>query len=93
MLCQCCVNKLGNYRLKDNKGNILASYRPTEPQWWITSFNPYFPAMQACDLSVSFTVDFSEKPGMYDAFRKKWGNEDDTPWTFDPENPIATLNF
>lgn len=28
--------------LKDTSENLIASYNPSEPQWWITSFNPYF---------------------------------------------------
>ena len=45
--------------LKDNKGNLIASYNPSDPQWWITSFNPAFQNMKAENLRASFTVDFS----------------------------------
>jgi RHS repeat-associated protein len=79
--------------LKDNKGNLLASYSPSDPQWWITSFNPSDKNVNANNLQVSFTVNFSGNKDIFDAFYKTWGNQKDTPWTFDKKNYTATLNF
>ena len=76
--------------LKDNKGNIIASYDPGTPQWWITSFNPNRPDLKAEDLTASFTVTFNSQ-NMYDDFYKEWGN--DTSWEFDSKNSSATLTY
>ncbi len=81
--------------LKDNKGNLIASYNPSEPQWWIIAFNPYKQDVNAGDLRVTYTIDFSgnkEKQGMFDAFYKQW-NGQDSRWTFDEKNYKATLEF
>lgn len=79
--------------LKDNKGNLIASYNPSESQWWITSFNPSYKNVKAENLSTSFTVNFAGNTGMFDAFYKQWGGKKDSPWIFDKKNYTATLNF
>ena len=35
-------------------GNQIASYNPSDPLWWITSFNPAYQNVNANDLSASF---------------------------------------
>ncbi|MDF2531106.1 MAG: repeat-associated core domain protein, partial [Clostridia bacterium] len=80
--------------LNDNKGNPIASYNPSEPQWWITAFNPDKQNVNAGDLRVTYTVDFSgnkENEGMFDAFYKAF--KKNSMWTFDTKNNTATLNF
>ncbi|WP_081741712.1 DUF4474 domain-containing protein [Ruminiclostridium josui] len=82
--------------LNDNKGNLIASYNPSEPQWWITAFNPYKQDVNARDLRVTYTVDFSgnkENKGMFDAFYKQYAGQKNSPWTFDKKNYTAMLNF
>ncbi|WBW98149.1 RHS repeat-associated core domain-containing protein [Oceanirhabdus sp. W0125-5] len=56
--------------LKDNGGNtIINNYKPNQNQWWITGFNPKFKDdIQASNLKAIYTVDFSGKEDMYDAF-------------------------
>lgn len=62
--------------LKDNEGNIIADYDPgndgdedtPREQWWITSFNPEYKDIKAEDLNVTFEIDFTDNPEMYDAF-------------------------
>jgi hypothetical protein len=67
----------------------IASYTPQEPQWWITSFNPYHQGVNANDLIASFTVNFSSNIGMFDAFYKRWGP--DSRWIFDHSAHKAIL--
>ena len=74
------------------KGKTIASYSPSKPQWWITSFNPFYQGVDPDDLSVSYTVDFSGNTGMYDEFSAAW-RVGDTPWMFDIQNYTATLSF
>jgi hypothetical protein len=75
--------------LRYTDGTHIASYTPQEPQWWITSFNPYHQGVNANDLIASFTVDFSSNIGMFDAFYKQWGG--DSPWIFDHSTHKAIL--
>ena len=77
--------------LKDNNGNLIESYSPSKPQWWLTSFNPFYQDVQASNLSVSYTVNFSSDAGMYDAFYGTYRN--DSKWKFDSNKHTATLNF
>ena len=56
--------------LKDNNGNTIFNYKPSEKQWWVNGFNPYWQDVQASELIANYTVDFSGKEGMYSAFIK-----------------------
>ena len=61
--------------LVDNKGHEISDYRPTEEQWWITSFNPSYKDVEASSLTATYTINFSSNEydkGMYDAFREQW---------------------
>ena len=78
--------------ISDNNGNLIASYNPSEPQWWITSFNPDYQGVSADSLNATFTVDFLGNTDMYDAFYKQWYGQDDR-WTFDSKSYTATLGF
>lgn len=75
------------------QGNAIATYNPSDPQWWITSFNPNYKNVDASDLSVSFNVDFSRNTGMFDAFYNEWSGRRNTPWSFDKNNYTAMLNY
>ena len=75
------------------QGNVIATYNPSDPQWWITSFNPDYKNVDASNLSVSFTVNFSGNTGMFDDFYNEWSGKSNTPWTFDKKNYTATLNY
>nr|WP_314466497.1 RHS repeat-associated core domain-containing protein [uncultured Clostridium sp.] len=74
-------------------GKQIATYNPSEPQWWITSFNPNYKNVDANNLKVSFTVNFSGNTGMFDAFYKQYAGQKNSPWTFDKKNHTVTLNF
>lgn len=78
--------------LNDNNVSLIDYYNPSEPQWWITAFNPYRQNVNAGDLRVTYTIDFSGNKGMFDAFYKQWYGQD-ALLTFDEENYTATLNF
>ncbi|SHL12857.1 protein of unknown function [Anaerocolumna jejuensis DSM 15929] len=61
--------------LVDNEGHEISDYRPTEVQWWITSFNPAYKDVEASNLTATYTINFSGNEydkGMYDAFREQW---------------------
>lgn len=67
-------------------------YNPSEPQWWITGFDPSYKNVKADDLTATFTVDFSGNKDMFDSFYKYWGDAN-SPWTFDPKKYTATYSF
>jgi RHS repeat-associated protein len=77
--------------LTDKNGNLIASYNPSENQWWITSFNPFRQNVKAGDLRASFTVDFSGKRDMYNSFYNEY--KEDPRWVFNQNDYTATLNF
>jgi hypothetical protein len=47
-------------------GEEIANW--SEDHWWITSFNPYEQGVQASDLSVTYTVDFTGNETLYNDF-------------------------
>lgn len=77
--------------LNDNNGNQILSFSPSNNQWWITGFNPYYQDVQASNLIATYTVNFSGNKDMYDKFYSTWRR--DKRWTFDSKNYKATLTF
>ncbi len=57
-------------RTKD--GDLVANYEPEDPQWWITSFNPEYKDVKAEDLTVNFTVDFSQSSESRAMYKEFW---------------------
>ena len=75
--------------LKDKKGNIIAKYNPDNPQWWITAFNPNKQDVEADDLIVTYTIDFTKDKTMFNDFKNALDIRYDRRWSFD--NYIATF--
>ncbi|HWQ71442.1 MAG TPA: RHS repeat-associated core domain-containing protein, partial [Desulfitobacteriaceae bacterium] len=78
--------------LRDNKGNPIANYNPSAPQWWITAFNPYYQSVQAGNLTATYTVNFENDTGMYNAFINSDAFKGDKRWSISP-NDKNTLIF
>ena len=76
------------------KGKTIATYKPTQKQWWITCFNPYYQSVKSKQLTVSFTVNFTNKK-MFNDFYNKYGigKYKDKRWSFDKKNHQATFTF
>lgn len=71
--------------LIDNEKHVISDYRPTEEQWWITSFNPSHKDVEASNLTATYTMTFSTDEyhkEMYEAFREEWEGMNDN-LTFD----------
>jgi hypothetical protein len=77
--------------LVDSDRKPVANYNPQDPQWWITSFNPFRPNVDATDLMAMYIVDFSGSKGMFDALRNQKNSSD--YWIFDPDSYTAMLHF
>ena len=56
------------------KGKTIATYKPAQKQWWITCFNPYYQSVKSKQLTVSFTVTFTNKK-MFNDFYNKYGRK------------------
>ena len=66
------------------QGNEIIDYSATT--WWLTGFNPAYQNVMASDLTVAYTITFSN-PGMLNAFRQKQDND----WVFNGQT--ATYIF
>ena len=77
--------------LNDTNGNQLFSYNPSEKQWWITGFNPYYQDMNASNLIATYTVTFNDIE-MFRAFYLAWYGVSKN-WSFDADTLTATLVF
>ena len=69
--------------LNDKDGNLIFSYSPEDPQWWITGFNPKFMNMDASNLIATITIDFSSSETgktLYEGFYSKYST--DKRWSF-----------
>jgi hypothetical protein len=84
-------------RLESAGGEKYFDWAPSEPNWWITGFDPQRQTVQAKNLTATYTVDFTGQQGLYEAFHEKWKdlkkNNDGYYWTFNVAKPIATFNF
>lgn len=49
---------------------IIDPLRKSADKWWVTGFNPDYQDVKASQLTATYTVDFSGKQGLYDAFIK-----------------------
>lgn len=68
-------------------GKPIFNYNPEDPQWWITGFNPKYQDVNYEDLEVRGSIDFSENPQFWEAFKEN--NIGEEGWCFDEENHVA----
>ena len=69
-------------------GTTIIDYSDTT--WWITGFNPNYSNVLPDQLTVTFTIDFSSRPGM---FRDFYSQCADDGWSFDLKNHLAIYSF
>ena len=65
---------------KIGSDEILFDYSPEEFQWWINGFDPSHQYANAENLQLTVTIDFSNNPDIYAAFKEAWGEKG---WKFD----------
>jgi hypothetical protein len=70
---------------------IFDPLRKSTDKWWITGFNPNYQDVKASQLTATYTVDFSGKEGMYNAFYSIWKKDD--RWKFNSKTYKATFTF
>ena len=66
-----------------DSGEVLFEYNPSRKKWWITGFDASHQNARASNLEMTVTVDFSGRPELFEGFYKKYGNNAESPWTFD----------
>lgn len=64
------------------KGELVYTYNPTDPQWWITGFYPELQGVDKDDLQVKGSIDLSEHPEIFNAFRDKYENDPNSSLCF-----------
>ena len=57
---------------KMNRFKPLFLWRPTEPQWWITGFNPEYQDVNYKNLRVEGMIDFSREPRLWGQVYNKY---------------------
>ena len=72
--------------LYDSNGNVILSYDPEDPQWWITGFDPMTQGVPADDLIVIGSIDMSSNPELFESFKKAYGQWENSALCFDEEN-------
>ena len=70
-------------------GENIITY--SENTWWLTGFNPKYRNVLAENLTATFTIDFSQRTGMYESFSTEF--EGATGWSFDDDAQTATFIF
>jgi hypothetical protein len=80
--------KLG---LMDKNGNMIIQ-RGASDNWWVTGFNPRYLDANPADLTAIYTLDFSQHPEMFEAFRRKYEGVD-LRWRFDLSTCTAVFIF
>ena len=78
--------------LTDTSGNVIVdNYSPEENQWWITGFNPKYQNMDASKLIATYTVDFTGREELYEAFKNNYPENENI--IFDNVNHIVKITF
>ena len=73
-----------------DSGDVLFSYTPTQPQWWINGFDPSNQDAKAENLISTVTIDFSNNDELFEGFYGTYGSTSkEKLWEFDGK--VATL--
>ena len=93
-LAETKLNLRMNMELRLN-GTVIATYEPNSRQWWITCFNPYYQNVDAGELSVTYTIDFSSHKKMFkDFYRQIIADKQKKDfWNFVKKKYTATLYY
>ena len=93
-LAETKLNLRMNMELRLN-GTVIATYETNSSQWWITCFNPYYQNVDAGELSVTYTIDFSSHKKMFKDLYNQINQKKKLKsfWKFDNKNYVATMIF
>jgi hypothetical protein len=82
-------------KLEDHKTNKeIINFEPNKELWWVTGFHPYAIDRKPEELTATYTVDFSKRPDLYNAFYQKYHiDREDTRWEFIKETSKAIFRF
>lgn len=68
--------------LSYTNGENIFSYESDDNQWWINGFNAQEQNIQAVDVTMTVTIDFSDQKDLWENFEKKYNNGKYTEWEF-----------
>ena len=74
------------------QGSTIIDYKPSEKQWWITGFNPYYQNVQSNQLKATFKVKFNSSK-MFESFYSYTHGRKDSGTTYDSKSNMATIKF
>ena len=75
----------------DRKTIVSDNLKHTTAKVWTGAWNPHVQGLYADDLRATMTIDFSDKPDLFDAFRRGKNNLD--LWRVYPASRTVTLQF
>ena len=70
-------------------GETIINYSPSEKQWWLTGFNPFYQNVNVEDLIATYKIKFDNKE-MFTAFYDEYSF---SKWVFDEDSMTAILEF
>ena len=74
------------------KGYTIINHKPSEKQWWITGFNPYYQNVKANQLKATFKLKFNNS-AMFNSFYSYTRRRKDSGTTYDYSAKSATIKF
>ena len=85
-------------RILDIHGNQILGRYPTDPQWWVTGFNPDYLLMDAEEMIAIYTISMSDQSDMFEAFYVKYfvpatGMATDERLVLNPFAQMVTFSF
>lgn len=75
----------------DNKTIVSDNLKNTKAKVWTGAWNPDVQGLSAVDLRATMTVDFSDNPGMFNAFSTSGFDRD--VWIPNPARRTVTVKF
>ena len=84
---------LSLYNMHDNHMENVFFWAPDEPQWWATGFNPHCTKPEPDDMVMICSVDFSDKPEMYDSVKKAKDQKQNAELIFDDNRYTVWIIF
>ena len=74
------------------KGYTIIDHKPSEKQWWITGFNPYYQNVKSNQLKATFKLKFHNS-AMFNSFYSYTSKKKDSGTTYDNSAKSATIKF
>lgn len=84
---------LSLYNMDNENVQNIFFWVPDEPQWWVTGFNPYYTEADPDKMVMICSVDFSDRPDVYDSLQNTDKNRQKAELIFDNDYNIIWIIF